>query len=160
MTYAAIKCFYNIHLHPLRSYPGPVSARATVIIYQRQILKGYSHLWLQGLHKQYGPVVRIAPNELSFIEPEVWKDVYGHRASAFVKTAEFYGPDAHGSPPGIIRADNESHARQRKTVSHAFSDKALKDQEQLLKGYVGLLVEKLRGVADGGLQSNIVEWCR
>lgn len=135
-------------------------ARASVIIYQRQVLKGYSHLWLQALHKQYGPVVRLAPNELSFIEPEVWKDVYGHRATTFVKTAEFYGPDAYGSPPGIMRADNVSHARQRKTVSHAFSDKALKDQEQLLKGFVRLLVDKLRGMAEAGLECNIVEWCK
>jgi cytochrome P450 len=128
-------------------------------VYQRQVLKGYSHLWLQGLHREYGPVVRIAPNELSFIEPEVWKDVYGHQ-SEFTKTAEFYGPDAYGSPPGIMRANNVSHARQRKTVSHAFSDKALKDQEQLLKGYIWLLIEKLKGLTDGGLPFNIVEWCK
>jgi cytochrome P450 len=112
------------------------------------------------LHKKYGPVVRLSPNELSFIEPEVWKDVYGHRASAFTKSTTFYGPDAYGTPVGILRADNVSHARQRKTVSHAFSDKALKDQEDLLKRHVGLLVEKLKGVAAGQLRANIVEWCR
>ncbi|XPS71817.1 hypothetical protein M3J09_003994 [Ascochyta lentis] len=158
LSYVATRCFYNLFLHSLRPYPGPLLARATVIVYQRQVLQGYSHLWIQTLHARYGPVVRIAPNELSFIEPEVWKDVYGHRASAFVKTADFYGPDAYGSPPGIMRADNVSHARQRKTVSHAFSDKALKDQEQLLKSYVALLVEKLTGMANKDLPLNIVEW--
>ena len=44
-------------------------------------------------------------------------------------------------------------------VSHAFSDKALRSQEQLLKGYAGLLVDKLKDIATGGLQTNIVEWC-
>jgi cytochrome P450 len=43
-------------------------------------------------------------------------------------------------------------------VSHAFSDKALKDQEELLKKHVNLLVEKLDGVAAGQLGANIVEW--
>lgn len=157
--YAIAKCLYNVYLHPLRSFPGPWLARATAITYQQKLLQGYSHLWIQDLHKKYGPVVRLAPNELSFIEPGVWKDVYGHRATAFKKSVKFYGPDVHGNPPGIIRADNISHARQRKTVSHAFSDKALKDQEQLLKGYVGLLIEKLKGIAAGSLRSNIVEWC-
>lgn len=104
-------------------------------------------------------MVRIAPNELSFNEPEVWRDAYGHRASSFQKSKVFYGPDIHGNPPGILRADNVSHARQRKMVSHAFSDKALRSQEQLLKGYAGLLVDKLKDIATGGLQTNIVEWC-
>lgn len=155
----ALKCLYNVYLHPLRSYPGPFIARASFLPYQRNLLRGRIHLWIQDLHKKYGPVVRLSPNELSFIEPEVWKDVYGHRASAFTKSHTFYGPDAYGTPVGILRADNVSHGRQRKTVSHAFSDKALKDQEELLKKHVSLLVEKLDGVAAGQLRANIVEWC-
>jgi cytochrome P450 len=103
--------------------------------------------------------VRISPGEVSFIEPEVWKEVYGHRASTFIKTTEFYGPDPYGNPSGIMRADNVSHAHQRRMISHAFSDKALRDQENLLRGYVGLLVEKLKGIAAGNKQTDIVEWC-
>lgn len=104
-------------------------------------------------------MVRLSPNELSFIEPGVWKDVYGHRATAFTKNIFFYGQDIHGSPPGILRADNAAHARQRKMISHAFSDKALQDQEQLLKSYVSLLIDKLKDVAVSELETNIVEWC-
>lgn len=70
---------------------------------------------------------------------------------------EFYGPDAAGEPAGIIRADNTSHARQRRLVSHAFSDRALKDQEPLLKGYVELLIEKLTEAAAKG-EANMVAW--
>jgi cytochrome P450 len=157
--FVALKCLYNIYLHPLRSYPGPLLARASILTYQRHLLRGRAHLWVQDQHKQYGPVVRLSPNELSFIEPEVWKDVYGHRASAFTKSYSFYGHDVHGNPPGILRADNAGHARQRKTVSHAFSDRALKDQEELLKDYTSLLVEKLQGVAAGQLRTDIVKWC-
>jgi cytochrome P450 len=157
----ALKILYNIFLHPLRSFPGPLLGRATLIEYQRQTLKGYSHLWIHDLHKKYGPVVRFSPNVLSFIEPEVWKDVYGYKATSFHKEVQFfYGPDAYGSPPGIVRADNISHARQRKLVSHAFSDKALKEQEYLLKSYVETLVEQLKKIAtakDGG-QADLVKW--
>ena len=89
----------------------------------------------------------------------MWKDVYGHRAtSSFQKTKEFYGPDALGDPPGLIRADDASHARQRKLVSHAFSDKALKDQELLLKRHVMLLVEKLQELAAANKDVNMVDW--
>lgn len=30
------------------------------------------------LHDRYGHVVRIAPNELSFIDGQAWQDVYAH----------------------------------------------------------------------------------
>lgn len=31
------------------------------------------------LHLKYGPILRLMPNELSFIDPEAWRDIYGHR---------------------------------------------------------------------------------
>lgn len=102
--------------------------------------------------------MRYAPNELSFIEADVWKDAYGHRASSFQKSKEFYGPDYFGSPPGLFRADNVAHARQRKLVSHAFSDKALREQEDLLKGYARLLVKKLTETVAKDGQVDIVSW--
>lgn len=33
----------------------------------------------QRLHKQYGDVVRIGPNEISFAKEEAWQDIYNHR---------------------------------------------------------------------------------
>jgi cytochrome P450 len=114
-------------------------------VYQRHTLNGNIHFWLQELHRIYGPVVRCSPNSLSFIEPEVWKDVYGHKATSFMKDVKhFYGPDRYGDPPGLLRADNINHARQRKLVSYAFSDQALREQEPLLRGYAEALVAKLR----------------
>jgi cytochrome P450 len=80
---------------------------------------------------------------LSFTSTSAWKVIHGHRAENFEKDKAFYGPDIFGIPEGLIRANDVSHARQRKLVSHAFSDRALKDQESLLKSYAELLVTKL-----------------
>jgi cytochrome P450 len=43
-------------------------------------------------------------------------------------------------------------------VSHAFSDKALHEQEQLLKGYAVLLATQLKKVAKDGVPQNMVRW--
>jgi len=156
---AIAKALYNIFFHPLRSYPGPWLAKASIIESQRQSLRGYSHLWLQSLHEKYGPVVRFAPSMLSYIDPNSWKEVYGHRATAFQKAPEFYGKDVFGDPAGIIRADDISHARQRRLVSHAFSDRSLRDQDNLLKGYAAILVEKLTKIAEGPQnETDMVSW--
>jgi cytochrome P450 len=118
-------------------------------------------MWLHELHVQYGPVVRYYPDGLSFIEPEVWKDIYGHKTtSLFQKDYKLYGRDAFGDPPGLLRADDTSHARQRKLVSHAFSQKALHEQQSLLSHYVKLLVRKLKEVTKTDAQGkvDIVDW--
>lgn len=110
---------------------------------QKKAVDGVFPVWIHELHLKYGPVVRHAPDELSFIDPAAWKDVYGHRASNFQKSKVFYGPDPYGNPSGMIRAENASHGQQRKVVSHAFSDRALREQEDLLKQYTDLLVKRL-----------------
>ncbi|RMZ84443.1 hypothetical protein DV738_g836, partial [Chaetothyriales sp. CBS 135597] len=42
------------------------------------------------------------------------------------------------------------HARHRRLLVYAFSDKALKDQEPIIQGYVDLFVEKLRQASNKG----------
>lgn len=103
--------------------------------------------------------MRFAPSMLSYIDPNSWKEIYGHRATAFQKAPEFYGKDVFGDPAGIIRADDISHARQRRLVSHAFSDRSLRDQDKLLKGYASTLVEKLTKIAEGpNNEADMVSW--
>ena len=33
---------------------------------------------IKELHEKYGEIVRIAPNEFSFINASAWHDLYGH----------------------------------------------------------------------------------
>ncbi|KAL2275653.1 hypothetical protein FJTKL_01712 [Diaporthe vaccinii] len=40
--------------------------------------KGYWHRDILDLHRQYGPVVRISPNEVSIVSPELGKPVYSY----------------------------------------------------------------------------------
>jgi len=75
----------------------------------------------------------------------------------------FYGPDLFtdkNGAAGIIRADDASHGRQRRLVAHAFSDKALKEQEPLLKQYVDLLIQKINEIVkkDPTAKINLVDW--
>src|ERR1700761_9366915 len=127
---------YNVLLHPLRRFSGPLLAAATPLPFMYSRFTGKIVKWTQAQHNRYGPVVRVAPNELSFIDPNAWKDIYGYRTANFAKDARFLGPDFFvkpGDPTGIIRASESTHSTQRRLVSHAFSEKALKEQEPLLK---------------------------
>lgn len=49
---------------------------------------------------------------------------------------------------GILTADRENHARMRRLISHAFSEKALREQEGFLQQYVDLLIKGLKEHVD------------
>jgi len=123
------------------------------------MLKGDLPYRVKEFHDRYGSVVRVAPDELSFIEPTVWKDIYMNR--------EFLRPDQWGKrPPGItahnlISAPVADHARFRKALGPAFSDKAIREHETTILAYVNLLVSRLREkITESGDAAvvNLVEW--
>jgi cytochrome P450 len=100
------------------------------------------------LHEKYGPVVRVGPNQLSFTGSQAWKDIYGYRGAngeTFQKDPIILGQDLKKAEEGITRADDASHSRQRRVFSHAFSNKALKEQEPIIRGYVDTLIQRLDG---------------
>jgi cytochrome P450 len=111
-------------------------------------------------HNKYGPVVRISPNELSFTDAAAWADIYGQRKGAFRENAKDPRQYSSVNPAdwetSILTSSAENHARQRRMLAHAFSDKSLRGQEGLIKGYVDLLMERL-GERSGQI-IDVVHW--
>lgn len=113
------------------------------------------------LHERYGPVVRVAPNELNFTAAEAWKDIYGHRTGGVSENVKDPAEVTDEDPahPTIIFAEKTKHAFLRRLLSNAFSEKTLKDQEPVLSKYVDLLISRLLEVCDGGKSpENMVKW--
>jgi cytochrome P450 len=77
------------------------------------------------MHAKYGEVVRITPNGLSFINDTVWRDVYMHRQGHPQMKKVMRARPVNGAY-SIISAPNDIHARQRKVLAHAFSEKAVR----------------------------------
>lgn len=107
--------------------------------------------WTTGLLpvvEKYGPVVRIRPDELLFTDPDAWKDIYSHHNGAVVKGQElskselFY--QTPGVTPSLLGESRDNHTLIRRQLNHGFSDKILRDQESIVKGYVDLLMQRLR----------------
>lgn len=133
---------------------------ATRLPYMRKILAGQFAQDIRTLHQKYGDVVRIAPDELSFINGDAWKAIYGTRLGHGQKRKDsrFYPPTA-GNAPSIISSNDADHSRFRRLLSHAFSDSALRGQEPIIQKYVDLLMERLRQNADNGTRAlDLVKW--
>ncbi|KAI0174917.1 averantin oxidoreductase [Pestalotiopsis sp. NC0098] len=150
---------YNIYFHPLSKYPGPYIAAATSWWAAASYLRGTTPEDLLQLHNRYGPVARTSPNELSYIQPAQFKEIYGHKASGqqeFAKDKKYHSGLA--GPPIIINADREEHAYVRKLLANGFSDKALREQETVMQEYVETLMQRLREACQDGQPVEISAW--
>ncbi|CAG8960480.1 hypothetical protein HYFRA_00008199 [Hymenoscyphus fraxineus] len=139
---------YNIFFHPLAKYPGPTLRAAFHFPDAFSKLRGTSYTDTKYLHDQYGTVVRLVPDGLSYNVPRAWKDIYGVKQdrSELGKDPAFY---KRAGGVHILNANQEEHARIRKMLAPAFSDSALLAQEPLLTYYFDLLVSKLKSKVDG-----------
>jgi hypothetical protein len=77
--YALGLVFYRLFLHPLRNFPGPKLAAASYWYdFYYDVLDGphpgRMMYHVEELHKTYGPVVRVNPDELAIKNPD-WVDI-------------------------------------------------------------------------------------
>ena len=144
---------YVLYFHPLSGYPGPKLWLLFPLATAAE-LRGRIDFRIRDLHQQYGDVVRIGSDSLSFICPEAWKDIYGHGHPEIPKS--YLKQSTTGT--NIIHADAASHARFRKAMLPAFSDRALGQQEPLIQVYVDLLVRRLKEMAMTDRPVDMVRW--
>jgi cytochrome P450 len=124
------------------------------------ILRGEMPFETLEMHRRYGPVVRVAPDELAFADPQAWKDIYGHRKDLETKEIpkwwRFY-KQWETQPESLLNADHDFHAVLRKALSPSFSDKSMREQEPLISGYVDLLIKGIKANCTDGPQ-NMRDW--
>ena len=70
---------YRRLLHPLAKIPGPFWASIThyyIVKYNLFSKRSQFYLQVEKLHQEYGPVVRISPNEIHLNDPDNYEKVY------------------------------------------------------------------------------------
>ena len=158
VAHQAAVAIYNLYFHPLAraGFKGPKLWIAFPILRYIAHCRGTMDASIVLYHRKYGNVMRLGDNGLSFTTAQAWKDIYGygHGSTQWPKK-EFRPP---GSVPNIIFSNDADHARFRRALAHAFSEKALAQQESLIKKYVDLLVEGLSEESRGGRSVDMTMW--
>lgn len=112
------------------------------------------------VHEKYGPIARVGPNHLAVDGSIGWSEIYGHKRAnhpEFGRIPGFFDPAQNGIH-NIFTADRENHRRQRRLMAHAFSESAMYEQEPLIKGYIDLLISRLKELATSKQPVDAVKW--
>ncbi|KAF1354170.1 cytochrome P450 [Lizonia empirigonia] len=149
-----IRITYNKYFHPLSRYPGPRLWAAFDVARTIGRMGGYIDFEIAEQHRIHGEVVRIGVNELSFINPNAWKDIYGHGHAELRK----YFPPKSVNSNQLIAANSSDHFRMHRAMLPAFSDKALAQQERLIRVYIDLLFQRLSECAQSGQPADMARW--
>lgn len=102
--------------------------------------------------------MRIAPNDLVFVTPKAFHDIYTPHEKmheVFVKT-DFHDIIEDG---GILwEQDPVKHRRTLKQLAPAFSTRSLKRIEPTIQKYVNLFVDKMKSNGESAGGVNLVDW--
>ncbi|KAI3332133.1 cytochrome P450 [Xylariaceae sp. AK1471] len=141
-AYILYQCFFST----LAGFPGPLAAKLSKGWRAYVTYRGHWHRDLVALHKLYGPVVRIGPNELSIGDPEAFLTIYRVNG-AYPKSASY--SVVQGSRPFDLAGErNEKiHAAQRRLVARPYSMESTVRLEPQVDELVTELLGKLDDVA-------------
>ncbi|KAJ5261202.1 hypothetical protein N7478_011797 [Penicillium angulare] len=138
----ALSTLFNLYFHPLRKFPGPFFARSSNLWGRYQNMHGQKSHSIHASHRVYGPVVRIAPNTLSFSRPAAVRDIYTSK-NKFVKEESFYRAKRIFRENHLLSfRDPEAHHQRRKLLSRGFSQAALVEFEPNIISKINTLLDQ------------------
>jgi hypothetical protein len=112
------------------------------------------------LHSIYGPIVRIAPDEVSIAAPSSIKQIYGVSKATYRKT-DFYLPlrsDISKYPDHLTNLDPAQHAERKRIVAGLYTASTALEAESCITACVKTLVEQLRVAARSKTPLDLGEW--
>lgn len=132
----------------LRRFPAPSIAGLSPLWYMWHGWKGRQYRAVYEAHQRLGPVVRVAPNHLSFTDPAAYKDIYGH-GTTIIKD-DFYSNVGGGNPSLAQATDKAVHSGKRRNLAHLFSAKEITAMEPRVMEVVERLCSALKVKSTGG----------
>ncbi|ERS98798.1 benzoate 4-monooxygenase cytochrome P450 [Sporothrix schenckii 1099-18] len=130
----AVQAIYSVFFSPLARIPGPKLYALTSWRLAYDDWSGARTRKLYRLHTQYGPVVRVGPNEVSFSSLAAMRTIYG-AGSGFERTSFYRMFEVYGRKNMFTMGPARDHASRKKMVANAYA------KSTMLKGAIAALVE-------------------
>lgn len=156
------QALYAAWRSPIARIPGPWHTRVSRLGLKYHVLAGRQMYYIHALHQQYGPVVRIAPDEVAVADLAAFAQI--HRVGGGFVKGPWYDSGASGVPgvrePGVFAMrDPQQHAERRRLFARAFSKTALRTHwEPDVRRTAEKAVARIRAEARGGDGADVLKW--
>ncbi|KAH0835259.1 Tryprostatin B 6-hydroxylase [Fonsecaea pedrosoi] len=145
---------YRGFFHRLRSFPGPSLAKYSKLWHFGLVTRSVRNFEeMDKLHREYGPFVRIGPNELSIVHPDAMKVVHGSASKCSKGTW-------YDSTPALTSMHSTRsryfHDLRRRSWAKGFTAQALRDYEPRVKLFTQSLTQQI--AARTGQPLNASQW--
>ncbi|KAK5123937.1 hypothetical protein LTR85_002134 [Meristemomyces frigidus] len=134
---------YRAFFDPLRGIPGPLICRITSLWTYWHSYIGDDCSKIGELHKRYGPVLRIAPNEVSISDGAALAPIYSERGG-FMKAPCYANFDIEGHSTIFSTRDPGHRAVRSKAVVPVFSTSNLRSGTDTIEGCVAKMIARLK----------------
>lgn len=115
-----LRSTYRIVFHPLSHIPGPLLPKVTSLWLHYHAYIGDEASTIHCLHLQYGPYVRVSPNEVDISDADAIPAIYV-KQSGFPKADCYANFDIDGHKTIFSTTDHEHRAIRAKAVVPLFS---------------------------------------
>ncbi|KAL1643020.1 hypothetical protein SLS61_009408 [Didymella pomorum] len=140
LTFA--RTLYRIYFHPLSHIPGPILPKITSLWLHYHAYVGDEASTVHRLHAQYGPYLRVAPNEVDIADADAVQPIYVAKGG-FMKAPCYANFDIDGHKSIFSTTNPEYRASRAKAVVPMFSTKSLRENRDAIAACVDHMVERL-----------------
>ena len=150
---------YRTYFHPLAKIPGPRLAAVTYwyeTYYDLLKRRPIGQYWnkLDELHRIYGPILRINPDEVQINDPDFYDKIYAGGSTRRNRYARSVA--GNGSPGSMASAVSHSlHRVRRNALNPFFSKAAVIRLEGRIQSRVDLLFSRISGFMERGEIVNV-----
>lgn len=154
-----VSCLYTALTSPLKSIPGPWMSLFTNRQLKSAVTGGRRIFYIDELHKKYGPVVRISPDEVAVFDIEAFRQI--HAVSGGYTKGDFYTKLTNFPVHSVFTLrDSKSHGVRRRLFAKGFSKTHVREHfEEVVRERVQLAVDKIADdSASHGGKVDVFKW--
>ncbi|KAJ5753613.1 uncharacterized protein N7511_007766 [Penicillium nucicola] len=153
------KYIYRLYLHPLSQTPGPKIAACTSLWLAYHTYIGDECTVIFNLHQKYGPILRVAPNDVDIASADAIEPIYIARGG-FPKAKAYSKFDIDGHKTIFSTLTLPERASRAKAVAPLFSTASIRQSEKELMTVFDDFVDRLKRDAGKGAPVDVLNLSR
>ncbi|KAK5996854.1 N-acetyltryptophan 6-hydroxylase ivoC [Cladobotryum mycophilum] len=150
-AYVLCLCIYRLFLSPIAHIPGPTLAKLTFWyeFYYDAIKRG-QYVWkIDELHKKYGPIVQVSPEEVHIRDPDFYDEIYsgaGKKRNKWLRLNSGLGMQE----ALLCTTDHDLHRKRRGALNPFFSKQKVRSLQPDILVVIETLMNRFEGFGRTG----------